>query len=161
MPATYDSIASVTVGTAQNNIDFTSISGSYTDLILVINGFSTLGSGIYCQVGNGSVDTAANYSFTYLFGNGSAASSGRSSSQNSIYCGDQPSSQGQITTLQFQNYSNTTTNKTILSRGSSASQSAVAVVGLWRSTSAINIIRVSGNNFGVGTTLTLYGIKAA
>jgi hypothetical protein len=38
------------------------------------------------------------------------------------------------------------------------------IVGLWRSTSAItsiNFFSSTGNNFAIGTTATLYGIKNA
>jgi hypothetical protein len=70
----------------------------------------------------------------------------------------------------FQNYSNTTTNKTWIGRMGSGNQTS-AIVNLWRSTSAINTIAIaesgdggSGSfNYGnmlSGTTFTLYGIKA-
>ena len=64
------------------------------------------------------------------------------------------------------NYSNTTTNKTVLARGNNASDASYpgteAFVGLWRSTAAINRIDFSSNSktWNAGT-FTLYGIKAA
>ena len=65
--------------------------------------------------------------------------------------------------VQFQNYSNTTTYKTVLSRGNNASNLVEAFVGLWRSTSAITAIdiKTQSGNFSIGSTFTLYGIKAA
>jgi hypothetical protein len=62
------------------------------------------------------------------------------------------------------NYSNTTTYKTVLLRSNNASAITVATVGLWRSTSAINTIKIYADGaavFSVGSTFTLYGIKAA
>jgi hypothetical protein len=65
------------------------------------------------------------------------------------------------------NYSNATTYKTWLSRNNRASASNApgteALVGLWRSTSAITelVIGLTGGNFDTGSTFTLYGIKAA
>jgi hypothetical protein len=62
------------------------------------------------------------------------------------------------------NYSNTTTNKTILSRINNAENSTVARVTLWRNTAAISTIFLTegnGANFIAGSTFTLYGIKAA
>jgi hypothetical protein len=160
MPSTYDKIQAQTLGSNQTTVDFTTISQLYTDIILVIDSTSTASSGIYIQLGDSSIDTGSNYSFTFLAGNGSTASSGRAATQSSIYCSDQSSSSRQTTIIQFNNYSNTTTNKTIISRGSSASQSVGAVVGLWRSTSLISKIRLINGNFATGSTFTLYGIKA-
>jgi hypothetical protein len=65
--------------------------------------------------------------------------------------------------FQLQNYSNATTNKTVLCRSGVADDLTRAMVGLWRSTSAVTSILtapVSGS-FATGTTLTLYGIQAA
>jgi hypothetical protein len=163
MATTYEPIATTTLGSNQATVDFTGISQAYTDLILVIDSTSTTSAGIYIQVGDASIDTGTNYSYTYLQGNGTAASSGRAATQASIYCADQSSTSRQTTILQFNNYSNTTTYKTIISRGSSASQSSTAVVGLWRgaSTAAIKLIKLLNGNFTTGSTFTLYGIKAA
>jgi hypothetical protein len=61
------------------------------------------------------------------------------------------------------NYSNTTTFKTMISRFSNSSVIAQAEVSLYRSTSAITSIEIftTPDSFAVGSTLTLYGIKAA
>ena len=161
MPLTYEPITTTTLGSNTTTVDFTGLSQNYTDLILVINSTSTTSAGIYIQVGDSSIDTGTNYSFSYLSGNGTTASSGRSSTQASIYCSDQSSSVRQTTLIHFNNYSNTTTNKTILSRGASPSQTVGASVGLWRSTSAISKIRLINGNFATGSIFTIYGIKAA
>jgi hypothetical protein len=61
------------------------------------------------------------------------------------------------------NYSNTTTFKTFLSRTNVASDRVEALVGLWRSTSAITSITLycGSNSFVTGSTFTLYGILKA
>jgi len=166
--STYTPIATTTLGSAANSYTFTSISGSYTDLVLVasVQG-STAAQNLLCQVGNGSVDTATNYSSTWVTGNGSAASSSRLSSRvsASLDSAGYPPISGSynIVTVNFQNYSNTTTNKTFIARSSSAPTGTDAVVSLWRSTAAINTIKIYllSNNLAVGTTFTLYGIAAA
>jgi hypothetical protein len=64
----------------------------------------------------------------------------------------------------IQNYSNTTTHKTVISRGGSPATNSSPMVGLWRNTSAINSIKISlqsGTALKSGSTFTLYGIKAA
>jgi hypothetical protein len=120
---------------------------------------------MFIRVGNGSLDTGSNYSITQITGSGSSASSGRLSSQTEYKVTDglffNTSEQCNIL-VSFQNYSNTTTNKTWLSRANSAGIGVNAGVGLWRSTSAINTIRLYGSqNFQSGSKVTLYGIAAA
>jgi hypothetical protein len=65
----------------------------------------------------------------------------------------------------IQNYANTTTFKTSLGRGNATSSGYVsAYVSTWRSTSAINAVKVlpaGANTLSSGTVLTLYGIAAA
>jgi hypothetical protein len=99
-------------------------------------------------------------------GSGSAASSGRDTNQTFInlnYFGDASTTAGaQTIVASVMNYSNTTTNKTLLSRGGNAESSTSAIVGLWRNTAAINRIdlKATSTNYATGSTFTLYGIKA-
>jgi len=162
MPITYEPIATTTLGSAAATVSFTSISGSYTDLVLVAWGASTGGSDIFCQF-NG--DTGSNYSWTRLSGNGSTAASSRSSSASNIRLtiSGYPDANAALVLASIQNYSNTTTYKTLISRANQATQGVDAIVGLWRSTSAITSIDVktTPNTFNTGATFTLYGIKAA
>jgi len=116
MTVTYEAIQSTTLGSNQTSVELTTISQAYTDLICVINSISTASSGIYMRVGDATVDSGTNYSYTYMYGNGSSASSGRTPNDTVIYCGDQSSTVPQTTIIQLNNYSNTTTNKTSLSR---------------------------------------------
>lgn len=164
MPATYEPIATTTLGSSAASYTFTSIPQTYTDLVLIISYKDTRtvdGTDGFITVGNGSIDTGTNYSYTILRGTGSAATSTRASSANYIHTDG--SGNQQVTVIaHFQNYSNTTTYKTVLIRDNTALNRVDAVVGLWRSTSAINQIRFSGETGIVsGSTLTLYGIKAA
>jgi len=167
MPAgvTYSTIATTTLGSNQANYTFTSIPSTYTDLILVVSGQVSSNVTTSFQVNS---DTGNNYSLTEIFGDG-IASSFRSSNQASLAVmgiGAQINSGSQwVSTLHFQNYSNTTTNKTVLGRTSAAGTGVNAIIGLWRSTSAINSIKFMGfgdaSGFTTGTTFTLYGIAAA
>jgi hypothetical protein len=163
---TYVALDKVTVGTATNSITFTSIPSTYTDLIIVANviGFST-GGNIFGMRFNG--DTANNYSGTAVIGTGSAAQSSRYSTIGAAPIGGQNNGTGtgQATvTASIQNYSNTTTFKTVLSRFSSSTQQAEADVALWRSTAAINSVEVyvfgGGTTMSTGSTFSLYGIAA-
>ena len=172
--STYTPIATTTLGSAQTSYTFSSISGSYTDLVLIVSGFGAVADGysVLAQVGNGSIDTGANYSTTRLSGDGSTASSGRASNANFMRLQSvtgQSTTSSNITNLiiNFMNYSNTTTYKTVLNRANQTSGSypgTEAIVNLWRSTSAIDTIKVfpfTGASFATGSTFTLYGITAA
>jgi len=166
MPATYDKIATQTV-TGSNllgttGITFSSIPSTYTDFRLVQNLTLTAAAIGYIQI-NG--DTGANYSRTSLAGNGSSASSARTTSANQIGTdiAHETSTIGTYT-ADFMNYSNTTTNKTVLIRNNNTAFGTEAQVGLWRSNSAINSIKLyldRAEYYVVGSTFTLYGIKAA
>jgi hypothetical protein len=167
MPITYTPIATQTLGSAASSVTFSSIPSTYTDLVLVTNsGCATVGTSIFFQV-NG--DTGSNYSTTYLYGNGTAVGSGRRTSQTTgaiAFFAAMNTGFEHNSITSFLNYSNTTTFKTTISRGNRASANdfpaAETTVNLWRNTSAITSIVVSaGANFIVGSTFTLYGIKAA
>ncbi len=159
---TYVAIATQTLGSAVSSVTFSSISGAYTDLVLVCNATSSSGSpnGLFLQV-NG--DTGTNYSSTRLYGTGSAAASVRESTTDRIMTGWTSSTGSTTMITHLMNYSNTTTNKTTLSRTSDAVSRVNVTVGLWRSTSAITSITLisESTNFTIGSTFSLYGISAA
>jgi len=99
--ATYNCIATTTLGSAQSSVTFSSITGSYTDLVLVFSNVKT--------------------TFKTVLANSRV----------------QPGSA---------NYSGVET-----------------IINLWRSTSAINTIKImpNVNSFTSGSTFSLYGIAAA
>ena len=165
--STYTPIATTTLGSAASSYTFTSIPSTYTDLVLVYSGIPTNSGShkdIRVNVGNGSIDTGSNYSYTYVGGNGSSASSGRGTSTAYISTYALAGTYGYANIIgHFQNYSNSTTYKTVLIRTADSPAESIAFVGMWRSTSAINQVRVSisSDAFDVGATFTLYGIAAA
>jgi hypothetical protein len=161
MPNTYVALRSETVAVATNSItlNLTGISG-YTDLMLVVDHTSSAGLGWFIRVNS---DTGSNYSGTYFLGDGSTPQGYRDSNVTLSRAGNAYTTRGN-TTIQFQNYSNTTTNKIFLSRSGTASNVTMACVGLWRNTAAITSITMLTNtadNFSVGTTISLYGIANA
>ena len=168
MATTYTPIATQTLSSTSASVTFSSIPSTYTDLVLVCNiGISVSGQTVQ-TIFNG--DTGSNYSFTELAGDGSTSSSGRLSSRTNIYSGlaVAPSTDLSCTLVfNINNYSNTTTYKVLISRestnGAGTYQGVNTVVGLWRSTAAIYEINFtpSTGDFIVGSTFTLYGIKAA
>ena len=161
--STYTPIATTTLGSAASSYTFSSIPTTYTDLILIGSITNDADGQFFIQVGNSSVDTGSNYSYTGIYGDGSSAASARASSQVRGYLGYISGSSVKNFIVQVMNYSNTTTNKTILDRKNQADQFIEANVILWRSTSAINTIKIfpASGNFTTGSTFTLYGIASA
>ena len=160
MASTYEAIATQTLSSAAASVTFSSIPGTYTDLILVISNTSS-GSlaGVYLSEING--DTGTNYSHTKVYGTGSVAGSDRNTSDTSVNIGLSNSTQCN-NIFHFMNYSNTTTFKTVLARGNSGGTGQTrASVALFRSTSAITSFKLSGVTFDIGSTFTLYGILKA
>ena len=160
MPKTYEPIATNTLGSATASVAFSSIPSTYTDLVLIVSG--TVSASSYFTFRFNS-DTGSNYSETSLYGDGSTANSTRNSNQTYMLIGGIRTTQTTIITS-IMNYSNSTTNKTAISRSSNAAVEAAATVGLWRNTAPItSIICGTGgaNTFQAGSTFTLYGIKAA
>ena len=164
MANTFKKIQTVTVGSGgAASIDFTSIPQTYTDLKIVISARedNAGGGGGTCYIQfNG--DTGSNYSWRRLNGNGSTASTSRSSNQSEILAGDFNTTSNTTTIIQINNYSNSTTYKTVLIRSGYAASIVFANVGLWRNTAAITSVTMftSPGNFSTGCTFTLYGIKA-
>jgi hypothetical protein len=166
MPATYDRIEARTLGSASSSVTFTSIPATYTDIVAVVN---MPASGAVTTAVRFNSDTATNYSTTLLVGSGGGAASYRESTKSYGVTGGLVSGLGANSNfiLQIQNYSNTTTFKTSISRSNSTTNNEVgANVILYRSTSAINSISFidyagGSNTYPTGTTFTLYGIKAA
>lgn len=164
--STYTPIATTTLTSSASSVTFSSISGSYTDIVLVGIAKSTTTS--HTPRLRFNSDTGTNYSLTYLKGNGSAAASNRNTNVSGIYLSN---FDGDITEFSpfianVQNYSNSTTYKTVLSRGANVASGGdvSAVVGLWRNTNAITTMVLeidSGGSWASGSTFTLYGITAA
>jgi hypothetical protein len=163
MPATYEPIATTTLSSAASTITFSSISSAYTDLRFIAAIKCDASSSIRLQVNS---DTGNNYSSTFLWGDGSAASSFRNTNSAYLTGSYVVSSTPLLWIFDFFSYAGST-YKTVLqthSNDNNGSGEVARVVGLWRNTAAINridFLNAGGGQFASGTTVTLYGIKAA
>jgi virulence-associated protein VapD len=167
MPATYEPIATTTLSSGATTITFSSISGSYTDirLVIAVAGFSNTTGGVALRFNS---DTGSNYSQTRLIGNGTAASSSRRTSVSDIefFNNNIFTPYPVLLIADLMSYSGST-NKSVLLEASTDQNGSGSVfrhVGLWRNTAAITAIEArntSGYNFNSGTTATLYGILKA
>jgi hypothetical protein len=156
--ATYALIDSYTAPSAQSSVTFNTISGTYTDLIMVAQVRMTTSADAITYTLNGDT-TGTNYSQTGLGGDGSTAYSYR---QNLNTLGAITSSALSTIVINFQDYSNSTTFKTTLARTGSAAQDTRAIASLWRNTAAVTSIALGtySSTFVAGSTFTLYGIQA-
>ena len=173
MAVTYEAIATQTLGSDSASVTFSSISSSYTDFIVIAN--YKLQHDNYAlgfRVGNGSVDTGTNYSWTRVLGYSGGTYSGRNTGMTLGVGTTGGNGTANVTTLHFQNYANTSIYKTILTRSGTNASWVEEDLNLWRSTSAINTISFAESGDGgtgtfgtgnilAGSTFTLYGIKAA
>lgn len=165
MPATYEPIATTTLGSAATQLEFTSIPGTYTDLVLIV--VSKSAASFMMRV-NGS--SSSIYSVTTLGGNGTSAVSQQQSNQTEIevatYSGFTDATNPKFAKIDLFSYAGST-NKTFLiecNLDRNGSGGLDRKVGLFRSTSAITSIRIysaTTNGLYADTTATLYGITKA
>jgi len=158
MASTYTPIATTTLSSTSSSVTFNSL-GSYTDIIAIVNATTTSGGQDLKLQFNG--DTGTNYSNTRLYGTGTTASSNRNSSSAYIGAAYTYTTIG-TTIINIQNYSNSTTYKTAISRSNITGYEVDLVVGLWRNSAAITSITLaSTGTFATGSTFTLYGVLNA
>ena len=168
MANTYTLIEAKTLTTTTASITFSSIPGTYTDLLLKI---SSRNNDIYNEIHfrfNGN--SGNNYSGTNIYGNGSSAISSSSSSISSLQNLTVESVSGQTsdtfgnTELYIPNYTSSN-NKSVSADGvqenNATSAQAMLGAGIWAQTNAITSIEAfpSIGSFVAHSTFYLYGIS--
>lgn len=165
MPATYEPISTTTLSTTAATITFSSIPSTYTDLklVLVHNGNGT--AACVMRLNTDSI-LSTSASFTSLYGNGTSVISGRTASTGSFRITETTlSTNPKLVQVDLLSYAGNT-NKAIFSSAATEANSgdeSYTVFGSWTNTAAIDQIVLGwsgGQQFTVGTTATLYGIKA-
>lgn len=161
---TYVALATQTLGSSAASVTFSSISSGYTDLRLVMQARTDTVNNVDYAVVKLNNDASSLYSRTEVYGDGTSAGSFRASNfligLSSTAAGGNTQIKS-MTTMDFMNYSNATTNKTVLySQGSN--DVALRGVGLYRSTSAISTITLTPfyGSWQAGSTFTIYGIAS-
>jgi hypothetical protein len=165
MPATYEPIATTTLGSATNTITFSSIPSTYTDLKISFVGLATAN---YIRTRlrfNG--DTGNNYNFLFLFANGSVANTSNSSGISYIQADTEGIIIAQPSFYSFDilSYGGSTRKNCLItcSENKNGSGHVGKFIGMWNSTAAINSVTLvtDASTFAAGTIATIYGIKAA
>ena len=167
----YQSIATVSVGSGgSSSISFSSIPSTYQHLQLRFIARSTTvatQSVAYMQFNS---DTAANYSYHELTGQGSTAGANGSANVTGPRIAIYPAASstasmfgaGVIDILDYKDTNKYKTYRSLNGNDQNGSGYVILFSGNWRSTSAINAITIgdnSGGNFVQYTQVALYGIK--
>lgn len=163
-----------------SSVTFNNIPSTYNDLKLVVSArFSGTGTNPYFGFLDFKLNGAStNYSETYIYGNGSAASSGRFTGNGSMLTPYRSIPNSSTTASTFSNteiyvpnYLNSTFKQLVIDgvgEFNSSTGATTLQASLWRDTSAVNSITITGyldnaswGNFVQYSTFTLYGIKNA
>jgi hypothetical protein len=157
---TYTPLATVTLGTAVSSVTFSSIPSTYRDLILVFAGTRTGNNNVQYRFNS---DTGTNYATVIAAGNGSGTTTGAESLSFLFSTSYTLQTDTQLNTiLQVMDYSATDKHKATLLRFSQAGSGVSIAAGRWANTAAITSVQIyTGNNdFGSGSTFSLYGVIA-
>lgn len=162
----YTAIASQTLTSSASSVTFSSIPGTFRDLVLVIQAGSTSGGGDAVKMRFNS-DSANNYSNVFMEGDGSTATSGTwttngiANSYNTVHFSS--ASNGSLL-WQVMDYATTDKHKSTLVRSNRASSGVSGAAGRWANTAAITSVTLvygdPGASFTSGSTFSLYGIAA-
>jgi len=155
---TYVSLATITLGSTDNEIVFSSIPATYRDLILVMQARNTTSdAGVAARFNS---DTGSNYTYVTMRGTGSSATSATVSTTSMNFV-DAFTTVGYIGIAQIMDYSATDKHKTVLIRKGGAFEDVQAHAARWANTAAINSITLTvSNNFAIGSSFSLYGIAS-
>ena len=166
MPTTYDAIATTTLTSNQGTITFTSISQSYTDLVLVFSGkLASSSATAKCRINN---DSSGSYYQMNAAGDGTLTAGGAQNALDGFRLGEARA--GLIATqqtmiMQFPNYSSGVMKKMCHWRNSSPGSGGEVgfYVGSYNSNTAITRLDLVEpvRTWATGTTVTLYGILKA
>jgi hypothetical protein len=167
MPVTYKKIASVTVGSGgAANIEFTSIPGTYTDLVIKWSLITTSGTN-NCSISFNN--STSNFSQRQLGGDGSSVySASRTDNLNVILANGTgyTANTAASNEMYIPNYAGST-NKSFSTESATENNATgadlVMRAHLWSNTAAITSIKLfaanGAGNFGQYSTAVLYGIS--
>ena len=152
-------LATITLGSAQSTVTFSSISGAYRDLMLVVNATNTASATNLRMTINS--DSGANYPYVVMEGDGASAVSASSTALTYMLVGVSQTT-ATMQRIQIMDYSATDKHKSILSRSDYPGGATNAIAARWTNTSAItNLVVFPGaSSFAAGSTFTLYGVSA-
>lgn len=161
----FTALGNITLTSAQTTITLSSISQSYRDLYLVIT-IAGLGSGgkPLIRVNN---DAGLNYTGTVIRANGTTANGVNLYQYNygattGVYVNN-TGSNDTFFDVWMPDYATTDKHKNLMIRANGADSGVEMNVQKWNNTSAVTSLVLtfgSGQTWGIGTTVALYGVSA-
>ena len=167
MATTMELIASNVLGSDTSSVTFSSIPGTYTDLLLVYSTRQSR-SEIQSNIFIGFNGSTSSFSARYLEGSGASAGSGTFAR----FAGVSPSGNATASTfgnteVYIPNYAGSTNKSyscTSVSENNSTTAYIECIAGLWSNTAAIASIEIasgSSDDFKTGSSFFLFGIAKA
>jgi hypothetical protein len=160
----FTAIASQTLTSSATGVTFSSIPGTFRDLVLVIDKVRAVNTGRTFFVRfNGS---AVNYSSVYMTSNGPSGQSAFVSNNDNlrIYPFSHPAVPGQEPNYKIEifDYQQTNKHKSVLVVSDNWDAAATRYAARWGETAAITSItvQIDSGNIVAGATFSLYGVSA-
>lgn len=172
MPVTYIPINSQVLGSTQATVVFNNIPQTYTDLVLIVDGFTTHsddGARGYIQF-NTDTGSNTNYSDCYLGITATTKQTNKDTNAAYIAYGvlGNESTRPAFVEVNIMNYRNTSSWGLVLSKTGKYATTASGnfgnrwTAGTWRNTAAITDITLKCDTaYAAGTSFSLYGIASA
>ncbi len=163
MPAALVPIGTLTIsGSSTTVVTFSSIVGTYRDLVLMVEGSSASDVSLLVRL-NG--DTASNYDYVGYGTTGTNSPSGNGGSQGGIFFNNWANMGNNPGTFRIDLFDYAQTNKTkgTLFFAGRSEKPAIDIRGhRWRNTAAITSISctILSGNYNAGTVFALYGVAA-
>jgi hypothetical protein len=149
-------ITSQTLGSSTPSVTLNNF-GGYRDLQIVIDGTQTANTSLYVRFNS---DSASNYAWVRMFGDGSTPGSSYNASSTFVYPGDIGPGKSNVM-INVMDYSATDKHKVVLSRSNIPGNYVFQTTSRWANTSAITSITISGSsNIETGFSFYLYGVIA-
>jgi hypothetical protein len=157
MTATYIGLANITLGTATSTVTISSISQSFRDLILTIDGQASVDAQVTVRFNS---DSGTNYAFVRYFTTGSGVTADSAVTQTSVGAGRLYQTTSAVSMYNIFDYSTTDKHKTTLVLRDNPSAITLSTVERWLDTAAITSITISTGaaTMNVGTNIRLFGI---
>lgn len=164
---TYIPLATITLTGSDASITFSSLPSIYRDIVITLNGTPADNAyPVHALRFNG--DSANNYSYVGMSGNGSSPASGSNGSLNYASLGQAwgigPSTSSNFATIaHVMDYTASDKHKTVLARNNVPGTGVEAQAARWANNNAITSITVitsSGAGFATGTVISIYGIAS-
>lgn len=158
-------LANITLGSNASTVTFSSISGSYRDLVLVAKaGLTSAGNQLFVRFNS---DASGSYNWVLMSGYSSSTTYSSASTQTGLninWNGTSGTPGNNFQRLDIMDYAQTNKHKTVLLRADDVTSATTteATVMRWAQTSAITQMTFAPNTglIAAGSSFALYGVSS-